>query len=260
LSPLSAVLGAAAAVVPKLSLVACFVTLISGLFLSESKARYPKTALFALIVAICGSTVGLMRFIIVEAIPGIAQGGQSALDRSSVSELRQIVAAEDAIRRGAHFDPDHDGIGSAAGLRELSGLAPLRGYGYLDPPALDYREAAFVPTSSGTAVQVGAYLYMVCLPTSDGIFSAFSDVAVDEEKAERRFIAYAWPLASGMGSSKAFCIDEHERIWTYGNRQNGVVRYAGPSFPPACNAILTDGTEWRTWMNKKPREVLPGDR
>ena len=99
---------------------------------------------------------------------------------------------------------------------------------------------------------------MVCLPGAAGGLTARPTDPVNEELAERRFIAYAWPVAAGGGPMHAFAIDEHERILVFDNAgESGQPRYASPNFPPPCDAALSGA--WKPWRGKKPRATLPGD-
>jgi hypothetical protein len=82
---------------------------------------------------------------------------------------------------------------------------------------------------------------------------------VDEEVAERRFVAYAWPAAPSGRIESAFFIDEHERILVSRNIEGTDPHYVGADFPPPCEAALHDHSEWQPWMSKKPRATLPGD-
>ena len=73
-------------------------------------------------VSIVGAAVGLLRFVLVDAIPGVLSGGKTAIEKQAVSFLRTIVTAQDYSRSKAILDPDGDGL---ATLVELAlGLDP----------------------------------------------------------------------------------------------------------------------------------------
>jgi hypothetical protein len=110
-----------------------------------------------------------------------------------------------------------------------------------------------VPTALGPAARVGAYLYTVCLPLIGGGWSAEPGAALDEQAAERRFIAYAWPAAGGP-FSRVYFIDEHDSIRVSPAAAPGVSSGAPPRCDPAASSA------WPAWKDKKPREALPGDR
>ncbi|HET9953022.1 MAG TPA: hypothetical protein VFQ61_00890 [Polyangiaceae bacterium] len=223
---------------------------IARVALSRDEAR----ATYALSWLSMGlALVAFVRFLLLEAVPGIVQGGTRATQDAAVSKLREILAAEDALRRNAQWDPDHDGVGSAARLDELTGRKPIRGLRSLEAPLLE-RYPAPVETAIGPAVELGGYLFAVCLPTSEGGFSARLDAAIDDELAERRFLAYAWPARAGQGLNQTFFIDEHENI-----RKTSSARYIGASGAPDCNAALGASSEWQDWKHKRPRRTLPGD-
>lgn len=252
-------LGLGAALYPKLALIAffsCWVTLISR---QRQQQLWPKLAPAALLLSVLGSAIGLVRFTLDEAIPGIQKGGNAAADKHALSGARQIVVAEDAMRRGAFIDPDGDGIGSAARIAELSDLRPLRTGSRLDPAPLSYTPEQLLDTAIGSAIESGPYLITVCLPAVDGGFSAREQDAVDEERAEREYYVYAWPRATGLGVQHAYALDQDERIWVSENQENGTLRFAGPGFPPQCNAVTDKVAGFATWQDKKPRPERPGD-
>jgi hypothetical protein len=254
-----AALGAVSTLLPKVALISVFVAWIVIISRQRLRQIWPRLAPFAIAIAVAGSLLGLLRFTLSEAIPGILRGGTYAADKKALSQLRQVVVAQDALRRGAFMDHDGDGVGSAGRIAELAGLAPLRGGGVMDPPALSYKDSQLIDTAIGPAVEVGAYLLVVCLPTADGAWSAQPSLSIDEERAERSYYAYAWPVATGLGVTQVYCTDQHERIWVSANQEAGTLRYAGPGFPPSCNAVLDSATGFEPWMDKQARPSLPGD-
>ncbi|HYO93925.1 MAG TPA: hypothetical protein VER33_05405, partial [Polyangiaceae bacterium] len=186
-----AVLGTLAIFLPKLALFTLVGSFLAYLALPPSR---PRAWLVLTVIAALGSTIGFVRFVLREAIPGILQGGTAATEASAVSRLREIVFAQDTLRRRAAIDPDGDSIGSAALVGELLGRVGLRGGLPLYPPALE-RYPEPVETRLGEAIPVAGYFFIVCLPTPAGGWTARPGDAIDEEAAERRFLAYAWPAA-----------------------------------------------------------------
>jgi hypothetical protein len=69
------------------------------------------------------SAAGLLRFAMTKAMTGIAEGGQRAASKSALWRLREVLLAEDAVRKGALVDVDGDGIGEARLIDELAGVA-----------------------------------------------------------------------------------------------------------------------------------------
>ncbi len=257
---LLAALALVSIVYTKLALAIGFLTFIGALVLPRRAERFRRAVIAALGVSALGSSIGFVRFILIEAAPGIIQGGRTRTAQHAVSRLREILFAQDAMRRHAWIDPDGDGIGSAALLGELTGALPLRGGAKLDPPILSPQHyEAFEQTREGPAVQLAGYYFMVCLPTQDGGLSAKPDARFDEERAERRFLAYAWPAASG-GPTEAFSIDEYENILVSDNQEGQSVRWAGQYFAPSCDAVSAEPQLWKPWRGKQPRSELPGDR
>ena len=211
-----------------------------------------------LLVAALAASVGLVRFLIVEAIPGIVAGGNRFTEQRAISRLREILFAEDTARRIGAYDPDHDHIGSAALLGELTGELGVRRGNRLPIPLIESYPKQ-VDTGIGPATEIGGYFLLVCLPKLGGGFTAQPSDAVDEELAERRFIAYAWPSGTAPGLDEAVALDEHEHI-SLAPAKVGL-RY-GFAAPPSCDDAVAPETRgaWTAWKNKQPRKTLPGDR
>jgi hypothetical protein len=210
----------------------------------ESGAQ-PRRA--AVGVAVLCASVGLLRFVIQIAMPGIVHGGRDAVEPGAVSRLRDVLTAQDSLRRSGWIDPDRDGIGSAASLTELCGGPPLRGQPARPDPILTCGD--LVPTPLGPAARSSSYLYTVCLPGRDGHWSAQPNAAVDEEAAERHFIAYAWP-APGTSFEHVFYLDQDDNIWVAPRA----------AFNRRCDAALGERGPWQPWQGKHPRRgPLPGD-
>jgi hypothetical protein len=235
-------------VLPKLGLPAAFLTFIAVLALPD-QAPGSRSMKLGLVLASLGACIGVVRFVVEEAAPGIVQGGRAAVERKAVERLREILVAEDAMRRLAPIDPDADGIGSAGLLAELCGGVPLRGGKALEPAPLACH--SLVPFGSMLVDDSGAYLHVVCLPAPGGGWTATAGTPVDDEQAERRFIAYAWPNPSSA-FDRAFFIDEHERILETQLRVRDF----------RCDSALAplEPERWQVWMGKQPRSGLPGDR
>lgn len=242
---------------PFAALPAAFFSFIAAVTWPRRSGR-PSRGRWLLVVAAVASCIGVVRFILTEAMPGIIGGGHRAVQQQAVSRLREVLFAQDAMRRAGWIDPDGDGIGSSAFLTELCGGTPLRGQAELPTPVLSCGE--LVDTPLGPAARSGAYLYTVCLPSAAGGWSAQPGPHVDEERAERHFVAYAWPEA-GTPFDSLFFIDPHENIlWAQVTPRSapGVAADATPT----CDAALGDAVShgWTPWRDKKPRPgPLPGD-
>lgn len=252
--------GAAAALIPPLSVPAGVAILI--LTLSFPRARKFRVPLFAAVaISAVGTLAGLVRFAMSKAMLGIVETGQSITATTALSKLREIVSAEDAQRRTAGWDPDHDGIGSAALVGALSGVLPMRPGTPKSPPLLSLDWQHLVETPTGPAALADGYLFIVCLPAASGGFTARPDQAIDDELAERRFVAYAWPseLAGGVGA--AFFADEHERLALIEPPRGTAPPFLGAARAPSCDdALGPRAGDWKPWKNKQPRERLPGDK
>jgi hypothetical protein len=248
----------ASLVFPKLSLPAALFALLSALAVPALEPPAKKRWLVAHAVGGILALGAVGRFLATDAIAGIVQGGTSAAGGRAVSRLRQILFVEDAARKNGAWDPDGDGIGSALFIGELTAEIGMRGGPRLAPPLLEgYPKVEL--TSMGPALEIGGFFFAVCLPTSSGGYSSDPGASVDDERAERRYVAYAWPSGRAPGLERSYFIDEHESILSAPTEQN--VRM-GREHAPACDDALAPSTknEWRAWRKKKPRTELPGDR
>lgn len=236
---------------------ACFIGVIKAS--SEPAPRARRTTW--LVAAASGlALVAVVRFVVSEAMPGIVGGGRQAVEQRAVSRLRDVLFAQDAMRRAAWIDPDRDGVGSAAFLGELCGEPPRRGQPSRATPVLTCSE--LVQTPLGPAAQAAGYLYTLCVPAAGGGWTALPDAAVDEERAERAFVAYAWP-APGAPFEQAFFIDEHENILSLDLRElfgGRPLTEIPEAFGLSCEAALGPWRDrFRPWRGKRPRDGLPGE-
>ena len=160
-----AALGVAAAFETRLSIFT-FLLLIIG-FAALTRFEHPKKKLVAIALSLgmLGTSVGLFRFILQEALPGIIEARGRASSSKAVSLLREVLFAQDAARRYAMIDPDGDGVGSAGLLGELTAAAGVRGtQKLLSTPPLASRYRPTTPTRSGPAMEADGYLFLICLP------------------------------------------------------------------------------------------------
>lgn len=246
----------------KLGLFAAVGTFVAWASLPRSERGELRRERWLLWIATLASAVGLMRFLVLEAMPGIVAGGNRFSEQRAISRLREILFAEDMARRAALHDPDGDHVGSAALLGELTGELGLRGKKPLATPLLEgYPRLS--PTGLGPASEIGGYFLIVCLPAPGGAFTAEPGGPFDDEAAERRFIAYAWPSGTAPGITSAVALDEHENILLApafaGGGGKPAKRY-GASAPPACSDAVAAETraDWTAWQHKRPRRTLPG--
>jgi hypothetical protein len=263
-----AILGLVSAFFAKIALFVLVGSFLAFLSVKPSAARRVletsgDVRLLTALTAFAGvtSAVGFARFLVIEAMPGIVQGGTIASGAAAVSRLREILFAEDVMRQKAFIDPDGDRVGSAGFLSELLGRSGLRGRERLVPPVLE-RYPVLVETALGPAAEIAGYYFLVCLPAAGGGFTARPGEAVDDEAAERRFVAYAWPSQEGRGLLESYFIDEHERIlFAHASAPAGRRERLGPERPPACDDALAPASRerWQVWRGKRPRTSLPGD-
>lgn len=269
----TALLGFAAAILPHLAVPAMTLGIVTFLAQPPHHVGRARLARRLLIASAPFMLIALVRFVVEEAVPGIVEGGHRALVTRAIAKLRVLRFSEDIAREQAYWDPDGDGVGSALLLEEMRGEARLRGKkeaprGLLEPIG------TFADTPVGRALIADGYAIVLYLPGEGGRGVAKTGAFVDDEKAERRWIAYAWPLEDGAGARPVVFVDEHERLLLLANEAPGP-RYIGLENPPPFDAALLgptldalaaedatgqDGGTWSRWKDKKARDHLPGDR
>ncbi|HEX6274348.1 MAG TPA: hypothetical protein VFZ53_15005, partial [Polyangiaceae bacterium] len=221
-------LAAASLVFPKLALPAALFVLLHALSLPKLEAVLKKRLVVAHIVAGVVAFAAVGRFLATDALAGIVRGGTSAAAQRAISRLREILFAEDGARKAGAWDPDGDGVGSALLLGELTGETPVRGGRWLSPPLLE-GYPKLETTAAGPSIEIGGFWFRVCVPTGAETFSSASGRHFDDELAERRYVAYAWPSGRAPGLTRAYFIDEHERILSARAREG--MRH-GTEYPP----------------------------
>lgn len=240
---------------PLLALPAGLFVLLSFLSLPKEPERAARRQKWTHAAAAVLASVSIIVFLLREGVPGIIEGGTRATGQRAVSRLREILFAEDSARKKASWDPDGDGVGAALLLAELTGEAGMRGKERVNPPLLEgYPKVE--PTRAGPALEIGGFWFMICLPAGKELTSE-PTAAFDDELAERRFVAYAWPSGRAPGLSRAYFIDEHERILS---AASGETLRTGADHPPRCDDAVAPATrdDWVAWRGKKPRTTLPG--
>lgn len=266
----AAALGFSSIFFTKMAIPAMFLMLIAYLTLPDA-SPWSRKLRIAIWCATPLVLFALVRFSAEEATPGIIEGGRRQQVKQALYHLRKIRFAQDMARQQAFWDPDGDGIGSAAPLDALSGHIPFRPGGPTQLGLLRLPPAVAGP--HGDVSQVDGYAIAVFLPTRSGTGSARPDDAFDDERAERRWVAYAWPLIRGTGDRSVIYIDEHERILISDNLGENQQYYGLEKMPRFDAALATssidaaeaeqgpgqDGGLWLPWKDKKPRDRLPGD-
>lgn len=253
-------LGFSSALLAEVSIFVLLILVIALAATTRLRHERRRQIVAGLTVATVITLFSLSRFVLGDALPGIVEARGRATSARAVSLLREILFAQDAMRRYAFIDPDADGIGSAGLLGELAGADPLRSGQGLEAPVLAPRYAPSIATGAGPALQLDGYLYLVCLPGQGNEWTSSASIDVDDERAERRWQAYAWPDAGQTTHAAAYFIDQHERILESQNQRGSGLRLVGPTHAPSCDDVSEHPAEWTAWRDKKPRDSLVGDR
>lgn len=249
----------------RLSMVACFLTLVALVSRAVSSAAQASKLFVWGAVALSGllALIGFYRFVTLEAIPGVIAGGRAAAEKHAVAYLRTIITAQDYMRRGAQIDPDGDRVGSAGSLAELTGRSVLRNGRRATESPLSVSEQDWFEDSGFVAS--GAYLFRVCLPSTTGWVNLprsdawTTGLTVDDERAEREYLVYGWPRNSSPGAPTPLYVSDARELIMVMNEDGSHTgaTYVGLEAPPPCS-LLAESSAFHPWKGKTPRSELPG--
>lgn len=165
-------------------------------------------------------------------------------ERTTVSRLMSVAAAETQAQCLAALDADGDGQGEFAYLSELSGADKGRVEGEgIKIPLLG---RVFRRSGRGGFVTAGGYNFRVFLPGEDGDLVAAADGAsVSADGAEERWVCYAWPQVYGETGKVTFVVDQGGTV-----HSQDIPAYSGASGPEGAAAYVPGETsmapEWRS--------------
>lgn len=170
----------------------------------------------------------LVWFTLNVAARNVVTAGELAIEKQAVSFLRTFIWAQDK-----HVELH----GRAGTLDELTRDGTLLG-------------PQFKPGSAGYGV-VGAYAY---------------DVAVSTDPARpSEYLAYAWPVETGRGGGRMFCINRHEDVFLREARPlpHALERpKATACLAPGAvlgerpvDGVATDGAAWSRWKGRETRRA-----
>jgi type II secretory pathway pseudopilin PulG len=196
-----------------------------------------------------------------------AKGGHN--DTAAIATLRHLAVCQDEFRKKGLVDLDGDGTGEFGTLGEMTGSAGIRTNAdastrgaLLKPPILSPSLAGV--TSAGIVTKSG-YAFRVFLPGKDGgaVREGMAGGTglpftgpVDTDLAEKRWCAYAWPVAYGNSGTRAFFVDQEGTVWW---TLNDTGRYSDTKGGPAWDAAMpASGTGW-TPTDPKVKEYVGRD-
>lgn len=149
-------------------------------------------------------------------------------ESAAIAKLHCLYEAQLRLRDRVALDADGDGRGEFGDFAALAGTAP--------PGPVEWRLAAGTIVS-GLATHLG-YHVAIHLPTRDGLDASDAAEDVDHERAEREFVACAWPATEG-GGKRAFCMAADGHVWCFPNADR---RYLGPDRPVLAEVARATAT------------------
>jgi prepilin-type N-terminal cleavage/methylation domain-containing protein len=190
-------------------------------------------------------TVAIMSVLAAIAVPNLMSSRKAANESSAISTLRLLASAQNQFKTVGNVDSDLDGEGEFGTFGEIAGTTLLnaRGSGpavFLDPPILP---ATLGTVDANGRVQKSGYFFLVYLPDAAmaglaEIAGGGPDPAVDPDMCELFWIAYAWPVDTGLTGDRAFVMNHQGEIM---QTRMGVQQY-GSALAPAFDAALTGPT------------------
>jgi hypothetical protein len=215
----------------------------------------------AVVFAVAGGLVVLAavgRFVVRAAVPSLVGMGRHATSERAVSQLREILWAEDRAleERGRKGLPLR-----YAFLDELVADAGAGAPGVTPPLSARVLQPVDDADPHPTTFRAGGYLMRVYLPARGGGGVAHGEDALDPALDARAWVAFAWPERAERGDRVVF-IAEDETIC----ESDVPDAYVGLDHAPPPEAALQgpsldaprcgrgqDGAIWRAWKGKKPR-------
>lgn len=174
------------------------------------------------------------------ALPSLLSVRVESNEQAAIARLRAIAKSQLRFRENRAIDADGDGVGEFGFFGELTGAHALRGQSMvLEPPLL---EPDAKPVTAGTSVRSG-YLFRIDLPAENGSMTAGppSKDEVSISGAEKRFVAYAWPVDFGTSGRRVFFVDENGEVYASDNISSAQ-HYSGPGKSPGYDAALPRAT------------------
>lgn len=149
-----------------------------------------------------------------------------------IASLQNLNAAQAQFVDRRAIDLDDDGVGEFGSFPELAGAVIPRGANAcLQPPVLS---PSFTHAPDGIVTR-SDYLYRIYLPTRTGwsaLDSAPALRAVDADRAEREWRAFAWPAIGKDSTQRAFFTDQSGDVWACDN----LLGWIGRDDPPPVGA------------------------
>ncbi len=179
--------------------------------------------------------VAIIAIVASMAVPNLMASNAAANESATISTLRTISSAQFRFKAMTLVDRSGSGSYEYGGLRELSGLDPVRDTGELLRPAL--LSPSFGELDANGWVLRQGYHYAMYLPDASGLGIVATDAnmaSVDPTMAEIAYTLVAWPASHGHSGRATFFVNQQGEIL-----KSTMARYSGStSVPPAGCAML----------------------
>lgn len=206
---------------------------------------WAETRVSVLVLAVVAAALAVL------AVPEtLGKGRVAGPETAALATLRALVSAQERFRDSRAVDLDGDGIGEYGTLGELTGAAGLRRSADGSLRGERLRPPVLGPALAGVDVDGivfrSGYCFRLCLPGAGGpVFEGVPGLPftapVDGDRAEERWCAYAWPMASGRSGTRCFYAEERGGILQHANDGVG---WQGMTGGIPWDAAFAPGTGW----------------
>ncbi len=191
--------------------------------------------------------IAIIAIIAAIAVPNLLSSRLAANESNAIATLRNLVSAQAQFQSTGAVDDDLDGQGEYGSFGEMSGLTALNtranGNGLAVPIVPPILASTFANVTGAGTVTKSGYNFMVFLPSaaaapSGELANGGPNAAVDADRCENLWCAYAWPADIGTTGNRTFFVNQRGEIF---QTKMDVAQYEDAGASPVGVEIFTAG-------------------